>query len=386
MIKATRLEHIQPFHVMELLARARTMESEGRDVVHMEVGEPDFSTPPAIVAAAQQALEQGKTHYTPASGLPELRQALAGFYRQRYGVELDARRIIITPGASGALLLTLGAMLNEGDEVLMADPGYPCNRHFVSFLNAVPRPLPVGPDSHFQLQTSHIKEHWGKRTRAVMLASPSNPTGTCLANEELTAIAEQVHRRGGGLLMDEIYHGLVYGRDLETAVKLPGDVYVVNSFSKYFCMTGWRLGWVVVPEAMVDEVEKLAQNLFIAAPTLAQHAALAAFSDETLAVLEERRQIFAERRDFLLQGLQELGLDVPVVPDGAFYCYADISALGMDSYPFAMKLLEEEGVAVTPGLDFGSHHPERYLRFAFTTSQERLAEGLRRLQAFMERL
>lgn len=380
---AQRMGEIEPFYVMELLGRARELEAEGRSIIHMEVGEPDFTTPQPIIDAAQRALSEGKTHYTPALGLSELRQAVSDFYRDRHGVELAPRRIIITPGASGALLLALGVLLNPGEEVLMADPGYPCNRHFVRFIEGRARAVAVGAESHYQLTAQQLAAEWGEKTVAAMLATPSNPTGTLIPAEELRAMNALARERGGRLLVDEIYHGLVYAETTPSALALSDEIFLINSFSKYFCMTGWRLGWLVVPEAYVSAVEKLAQNLFIAAPTLAQHAALAAFTPETTAILEARRLEFLRRRDYLLPALRELGFEIPVTPEGAFYLYADCSRFTDDSYLFAQRLLEEAGVAVTPGRDFGANRANHHLRFAYTTSMTQLEEGVARLRHFL---
>jgi len=377
---ARRMGDIGPFHVMELLARARELEAAGHSIIHMEIGEPDFATPEPVVAAAQRALAEGRTHYTPALGLPALREAISGFYQSRYGVEVPARRIVITPGASGALLLALGVVLDRDSEVLMADPGYPCNRHFVRFIEGRARAIEVNADTDYQLTAGMLAANWTEATRAAMVATPSNPTGTLIAAEELAAMAALVRGRGGALLVDEIYHGLIYDQATPTALALSEELFVINSFSKYFSMTGWRLGWLVVPEPYVRQVEKLAQNLFIAAPTLAQYAALAAFGEETLAILEQRRQAFQQRRDYLLPALRELGFDIPITPQGAFYLYADCSRFTDDSFRFATELLEQAGVAVTPGIDFGNHLPQKHLRFAYTTSLENLAEGVTRIR------
>ncbi|MCK5639538.1 MAG: pyridoxal phosphate-dependent aminotransferase [Gammaproteobacteria bacterium] len=374
---------IGPFQVMDLLARARELEAQGRSIIHMEIGEPDFTSPAPIMAAAQQALQDNLTHYTPALGLPALREAIAKHYRSSYGVNVSAERIVVTPGASGALLLAMGVLLNPGEQVLMADPGYPCNRHFARFVEAEAVAVPVGAETGYQLTAEHISNAWSPQTQAALLASPSNPTGTLLEHEELAAIYEAVNSRGGRLLVDEIYHGLIYEGDSSTALTISDDIFVINSFSKYFSMTGWRLGWLVVPEAYLREVEKLAQNLFIAAPTLAQHAALAAFEPETLAILEQRREEFHRRRDYLLPELRALGFDIPVTPQGAFYIYADCSKFTDNSQSFADDLLENAGVAVTPGADFGNYLPERYLRFAYTTSMGNLQEGVQRLERFL---
>ena len=380
---AKRMDEIEPFYVMELLGRARELEAEGRSIIHMEVGEPDFTTPQPIIDAAQQALATGKTHYTPSLGLPALRQAISDFYRDQHGVEVSPQRIVITPGASGALLLALGVLLNPGEEVLLADPGYPCNRHFVRFIEGKARAVAVGAESHYQLTAQHIKDHWSENTVAAMLATPSNPTGTLIPPAELQAMNTLVRERGGRLLVDEIYHGLLYGEKTPSALALSDEIFLINSFSKYFCMTGWRLGWLVVPEAYISAVEKLAQNLFIAAPTLAQHAAVAAFSPETTAILEQRRLELQRRRDSLLPALRELGFDIPITPEGAFYLYADCSRFTDDSYAFAKTLLEEVGVAITPGRDFGANRANQHLRFAYTTSMEQLQQGVERLRHYL---
>ncbi len=382
---ARRMAEIEPFHVMDLLAKARQLESEGRSIIHMEIGEPDFSTPQPVLDAAQKALTAGETHYTPAMGLPALREAIADFYRQRYGVEVPARRIVITPGASGALLLALGVLLDRDSEVLMADPGYPCNRHFVRFVEGKARGIEVDASTGYQLNAELLQRHWVNETRAVLLASPSNPTGTVVEKLELAAMAALTAERGGAMLVDEIYHGLIYDGDDDTALAVSDELFVINSFSKYFCMTGWRLGWLVVPERYIRDLEKLMQNLFIAAPTLAQYAALAAFELQNLEILEQRRELFRQRRDFLLPALRELGFDIPVTPQGAFYLYADCSRFTEDSYQFATELLEQAGVAVTPGIDFGIHHPQKHLRFAYTTSLEQLEEAIRRITVHLGR-
>jgi aspartate/methionine/tyrosine aminotransferase len=376
---AARMAEIAPFHVMALLGRARELEAVGRSIIHMEIGEPDFPSPPAVIAAAQQALASGDTQYTPALGLPALREAIARYYREQHGVELPARRIVVTAGASGALLMALGVILDRDSEVLMADPGYPCNRHFVRFIEGRARGIPVGPDTAYQLNAKLLAQHWGEQTRAVMLATPSNPTGTVIDAVAMREMAELCEARGAVLLVDEIYHGLIYEQASPTALVITEHAFVINSFSKYFCMTGWRLGWLVVPEAYLAEVEKLAQNLFIAAPTLSQHAALAAFAPESLAILEGQKQVLRERRDYLLQALRGLGFRIPISPQGAFYLYADCSAFSDDSMALASALLEEAGVAVTPGIDFGEHQSRQYLRFSYTTDLAQLQQGVARI-------
>ena len=382
---AQRTREIEPFHVMALLARARELEAQGRSVIHMEIGEPDFPTPEPIIRAGVRALERGELFYTPTPGLPQLREAIAGYYRSRYGVALSPSRILVTTGASAALLLACAALIDPGDEVLLADPGYPANRHFVRVVEGVPRAVPVDAASGYQLAPAHLERHWGPRTAAALVASPSNPTGTLISTEQLSAMAEFAREKGGTLIVDEIYHGLVYEGEYTTALAFADDVFVINSFSKYFNMTGWRLGWIVAPEGAVGDLDKLAQNLYLAAPTPAQHAALAAFEPETLAILEKRRQEFQARRDYLVPALRGLGFDIPVMPQGAFYIYAGCGELSQDSFGFARDLLEKAGVAITPGIDFGANAPERHVRFAYTNSIERLQEGVSRIAEFLRK-
>ncbi|NHC06257.1 pyridoxal phosphate-dependent aminotransferase [Azonexus fungiphilus] len=377
---AQRLADIAPFHVVELLTRARQLESEGRDIIHMEVGEPDFATPAPIVNAAVDALNSGKTLYTQALGLPELRQAISDFYRQRYGVAVPAARIAVTNGASGALNLAFACLADPGSEWLLADPGYPCNRHILRTYEGRPVAIPVGAQSNFQPTPQQVASAWNENTAGLLVASPANPTGTLLTLPEITALADVCRARAGHFLVDEIYHGLTYETDAPTACAAGDDIWVINSFSKYFQMTGWRLGWMVIPEAFVRDVEKLAQNLVLCPSTPAQYAALAAFQPETIAILEERRAEFRRRRDFLAPALEGIGLAVVARPEGAFYLYCDCSAVAADSFALARELLEEAGVAATPGLDFGANAPEKYIRFAYTTGVDRLAEAAERLR------
>jgi aspartate/methionine/tyrosine aminotransferase len=290
----------------------------------------------------------------------------------------------VTPGASGALLLAAGALLNPGDDLLLADPGYPCNRHFARFVNANPVSIPVGPDTSFQLTAERVERYWTDATRAVLIASPSNPTGTLASNEQIGLIAGMCEARGATLIVDEIYHGLVYEGTAQTALAFSDRIWVVNSFSKYFHMTGWRLGWLVVPQDATEAVDRLAQNLFLAAPTPAQYAALAAFQPETIDILELRRNEMKARRDFLVPALQELGFGLPVMPQGAFYLYADVSRFTDDSFSFANRLLDDAGVAITPGLDFGDFESKRYVRFAYTRPLPVLQEAVERISRFFK--
>jgi aspartate/methionine/tyrosine aminotransferase len=344
------------------------------------VGEPDFDTAEPIVEAGVRALRDGQTHYTLALGLPALREAIAGFYGSRHTIAVEPRQVVVTVGASGALQLALWALIGPGDEVLLTDPGYPCNRHFVLLAGGTPVALPTGPDSGWQPTAEQIEAALTPRTRAVLLASPANPTGAVISRGELTRIARLLRERGVALIADEIYHGLIYEADTCSALACDPQALVVNSFSKYFGMTGWRLGWLVVPDALLRPVEKLAQNLFIAPPTPAQFAALAAFEPATLRLLDERRDAFHDRRDLLLPALQAMGFDIPVTPQGAFYIYAGCRPFADDSFEFSLRLLQQTGVATTPGLDFGSHTARSHLRFAYTTSHERIAEAIARLR------
>ena len=380
---AARLAEIQPFRVMEILAAARAMEAAGRPVIHMEIGEPDFPTPEPVVQAGIAALQQGHTHYTPALGLPELRRAIADHYPAE--ARPDPASVVVTPGGSGALQLILAALVNPGDEVLIADPGYPCHRHFVRLFEGRAVAVPVGAETGFQLSAESIRRHWTSRTVAVLLVSPSNPTGTLVTDEELGAIVETVRELGGRLIVDEIYHGLTYGANVRSVLAHARDAFVVNSFSKYFGMTGWRLGWLVAPEPYLDGIERLAQNIFIAAATPAQYAALHAFDPEVIAELDRRREVFRERRDFLLPALEGLGFQVPVTPEGAFYIYADCSALSADSEGLAREILEQTAVALTPGSDFGNNNPGRYLRVSYANDLDRLREAVDRLRDFLAR-
>ncbi len=376
---SARSRAIEPFHVMALLARANQLQAQGHDVIHLEIGEPDFTTAAPIVAAGQAALAAGHTRYTAARGLPELREAIAGFYAQRYELAIDPERIMITPGGSGALLLTSGLLVDPGKHWLLADPGYPCNRHFLRLIEGAAQLVPVGPQTRYQLTPELVQRHWDRDSVGALVASPANPTGTVLSRDELAALAASIKARGGHLVVDEIYHGLTYGMDAASALEVDDSAFVLNSFSKYFGMTGWRLGWLVAPPEAVPELEKLAQNLYISAPTMAQHAALACFEPQTLEILEARRAEFERRRDFLLPALRELGFGIAVEPEGAFYLYADISAFGGDAYRFCQHFLETEHVAFTPGLDFGRHLAGHHVRFAYTQQVPRLEQAVERI-------
>ena len=380
---ARRTGRIAPFEVMEVLAQAHRMQVAGTDVIHLEVGEPDFPTPEPIVAAATEALRSEPMFYTPALGLPALREAIAQFYSDRYRISVPVERIVVTAGSSAALLMALGLVLDVGDEALIGDPGYPCNRHFVSFVDAEPILVPTDPETDYQVTADLLTAAWTPRTRAVIAASPSNPTGTMIDPVEWGRIASLCHERGATLVADEIYQGLVYGREPATILALTDDVIVVNSFSKYFQMTGWRLGWLVVPDGAAREIEKLAQNLFICPSTPAQHAALAAFTPETITILESRRAELETRRDVLLAALPEIGFGVRARPDGAFYIYCDVGDLTDDSFAFARRVLDETAVAITPGRDFGFAAPDRHMRIAYTQPVTRLEEAVERIRRML---
>ncbi len=376
---ARRAAEIEPFEVMDVLSRAQALERAGRRVVHMEIGEPDFTAPAPVVEAGIRALRDGRTAYTATLGLRSLREAISAHYQSKFSASVDPDRIAITAGASGGLLTLAALYVDAGDEILVPDPGYPGYRHFVRAFEGVAKVLPVSAQTDFQPTLERVRAAWGPRTKGLLLGSPSNPTGTLIRRSELAGISQFIAERGGVLIVDEIYQGLVYGMEPWTAFGLPGEVALVNSFSKYFCMTGWRLGWVVLPQGAVREFEKLAQHLFISAPAAAQHAAVAAFSRESISVLEQRRSEFARRRDFLVPALKRAGLSIPAEPRGAFYVFADC---GADARRFARDLLEKEGVAATPGLDFGGNATDRFVRFAYTRSMEDLEEAARRIARF----
>jgi aspartate/methionine/tyrosine aminotransferase len=382
---AERTQAISPFYVMELLRRAKQLEAQGQDVIHMEIGEPDFPTPRTIVDAGIKHLLSGEVKYTPAAGLPELREKIAAFYRQRYGVSVDQRRIFVTPGASGAFLLAFGVSLNPHEELLMADPCYPCNSNFVALFGGKTNTIAVDAASRYQLTASLIKQHWTPAAKGVLIASPSNPTGTLIDTDELRQSIQTVNALGGCFYSDEIYHGLVYGTKAATALAFSDDVFVINSFSKYFGMTGWRIGWLIVPDEFVEATEKLAQNIFIATATLSQYAALAAFDEATLAELEHRRVELSARRDFLYHHLLRLGFEIPCKPEGAFYLYAKCNKFTDDSFKFAVDFLEAEAVAITPGKDFGSNDAHQSLRFSYTTTMDKMAIAIHRLERFINK-
>ncbi len=382
---ASRAQGIEPFYVMEIVKEAQRLSEAGRSIVHLSIGEPDFTAPPPVRAAAIKAIEAGLTQYTPALGTDALRAAIAADYARRFRIALEPERIVVTAGASGALLLALAALLERDRTVLMPDPSYPCNRHFAAVFDGHARLLPCGPETRFQPTAEMIESAWTADTAGLLLASPSNPTGTSIEPSMLSAIADGVRRRSGFLIVDEIYQGLTYDHAPSTALALGEDVLVLASFSKYFNMTGWRLGWLVAPRALVPTLEKLAQNLFICPSAVAQHAALACFSAEALTIYEARREEFRRRRDFLVPALRSLGFEIPVVPDGAFYIYAGIGRLAPDSWEFAFDLLREAGVCLVPGRDFGRAQTARYVRISYANRQENLEMAVNRIDQYLRR-
>ena len=374
-------------------AMAKELCNTPSPMIFLNIGEPDFTAPPLEQEAAIRAISQGATQYTQATGLPALRERISHWYATRFNAQVAPSRIIITAGASAALQLACLALIDSGDEILMPDPSYPCNRHFVSAAEGTAVLIPTTSDERFQLTREKVQAAWNSKSRGVLLASPSNPTGTSIAPEELQRIHEFVHSQGGVTLIDEIYLGLSYEEHFgHTALAMPGDlgqsVISINSFSKYFNMTGWRLGWLVVPEALAPVIERIAQNLFICASTVAQHAALACFEPDSLLEYERRRAEFKARRDYFIPELNRLGLHVPVMPDGAFYAYADCTAaaarLGVSgSWDFAFELMQRAHLAVTPGRDFGRVAPEQFVRFSTASSLNHLQEAVTRLESLL---
>jgi aspartate/methionine/tyrosine aminotransferase len=375
-----RMNDIEPFRVVEVLTRAKELEAQGRSIMHLEAGEPDFDTAQPIVDAGIAALQAGHTHYTPACGIPELRAAISRFYKDDYGLDISPQRIMVTPGASGALMLAAALLTDPGDSMIMADPGYPCNRQFIRLVEGFAQLVPVDAAQRYQLTASAAEAAWQKSTIGAVVASPANPTGEILTASELADLYQVVSSHDGTLIVDEIYHGLDYDEKATSILSITDQAIVINSFSKYFGMTGWRLGWLVAPEKAVNEMEKLAQNLFISMSTPAQYAALACFEPATRKILNQRRDIFKQRRDYLLSALRDIGFHIPNKPAGALYLYADASKFTDDCQQFCIDMLENHGVAITPGVDFGSHRSNTHVRFAYTTSMECLEEAVKRLR------
>lgn len=380
-----RSSNLSPFHVMDILAQAKKMSQQGRTIYHMEIGEPDFPTAECIINAGIDALKQFKTHYTPALGLAELRVAVAEYYDRKFSVKIDPQRVVITPGASGALQLAIACLLDTGENVLLPDPGYPCNRNIAEVLAAKAIAIPVTAESYYQLNAELVAKHWNKKTRAAIVATPSNPTGTLLPEKQLTGLCQFIVQNNGRLIVDEIYQGLVYDKNDYTALTFSDECFVINSFSKYFGMTGWRIGWMVVPEDYIGSIDRIAQNIFLASPTISQHAALIALKEETQIELDARRDEFKRRRDFLLPALKQLGFEIAVKPQGAFYIYANCERFTDDSFSWAKQLLNEQGVAITPGIDFGTHQANKHCRFAYTQSLELLEQAVDKIASFIQR-
>ena len=393
---SARAERIEPFYVMEVAKAAQKLAREfartSRPMIYLNIGEPDFTAPPLVQEAAERAIRAGQSQYTQAAGLDALRERISGWYASRFGALVPAHRIFVTAGASAALQLACLALIDPGDEVLMPDPSYPCNRHFVAAAEGVPVLIPTTAEERFQLSADKVAGNWTERTRGVLLASPSNPTGTSIHPLQLARIHDLVRSKGGITLIDEIYLGLSYDDTFgKSALTLGDDLISINSFSKYFNMTGWRLGWMVVPEALVPTIERLAQNLYICASTIAQHAALACFESESIAEYERRRAEFKARRDFFIPALNRLGLAVPVPPDGAFYAWADCSGIAerfgaADSWDFAFELMRRAHVAATPGRDFGHDQTARFVRFSTANSMAQLREAIERIGAAVAQL
>jgi aspartate/methionine/tyrosine aminotransferase len=390
---SSRAKNIEPFYVMEVAKAASALAAQvahtDAPMVFLNIGEPDFTAPPLVQEAAQRAVHNGHSQYTAATGLPQLRERISAWYASRFGVQVPASRIVVTAGASAALHLACMALIEAGDEILMPDPSYPCNRHFVSAAEGKAVLIPTTAEERFQLSAAKVEAAWGLRTRGVLLASPSNPTGTSIHPDELRRIHQVVQSKGGVTLVDEIYLALSHDAQFgQTALALDDQIISINSFSKYFNMTGWRLGWMVVPETLVSVVERLAQNLFICPSTIAQHAALACFEEASLALYEQRRAEFKARRDYFIPQLNALGLTVPVVPDGAFYAWADCSELcrklGIkDSWDFAFELMNRAHVATTPGRDFGTAQTAQFVRFSTASSMKQLETAITRIRAIL---
>lgn len=380
---AQRLQQTQTFHAMEIFKRTLALQAKGHDIISLGIGEPDFTAAPAVVDAMKAAADKGLGKYSPATGIMPLREAIAQFYGDQLGAPVDPHRVIVTNGASGALLLASLALINPGQEVLMPDPCYPANGNFIMAAGGITRLVRTEATQQFQLTANDITTNWSERTAGVLIASPGNPTGTSIAPDQLREIIEAVRQRCGFVIMDEIYLGLSYQDIRQSALTIDDDLIILNSFSKYFHMTGWRLGWMIVPPELVEPIEKLASSLMICPPTLAQYGARACFEPRTIELFEHRREAFRARRDFLVSGLEAIGFDIPAKPDGAFYVYADISRFSNDSDEFVDKLLEQAGVALVPGIDFGPAHAKSKVRLAYTVGLDRLEQTIDRMNRYL---
>lgn len=375
--------NIEPFHVVSLITRAMELEKQGKKIVNLVVGEPEFKTPKPIIDSAIKSLEQNKIRYSPSLGKVELRESIAKWYQDREKINLSYNKIAVTSGSSAALLLTMAVLLNPGNEVIISDPSYPCNRHFVAAMEGVATCVPVDSKTNYQLTLEKVKDNWTEKTRAVLVSSPSNPTGGILDYEELEKIYSFVCSQGGYLIVDEIYRGISYDKEPVSATALGENVFVINSFSKYFCMTGWRLGWLVAPEKFIEKIEHLAQNLYISNSDIAQDAALSAFSPDVVSQLDSNLVHYKEQKDYLMNELLRIGFKIPVEPKGAFYIYADASNFTDDSYKFCWKILEDIGVAIAPGLDFGNYRSNIHVRFSFPKTINIMSEGIKRIDNYL---
>jgi len=371
---------IRPFIVMEVLEKALALERAGRSIIHLEVGEPDFPTPPRIVRSATDALAKGQTHYTDSRGISELRAAVARHHTRKYGTNVSEERVLVTMGTSPALLLVLSLLIKEpGDEIIISNPGYPCYPNFIRFLRGVPRCIPVREQEGFQLKPDAVRQAIGPRTRAVIVNSPSNPAGTLIPKDDFAEICSL----GIPVISDEIYHGLVYGEKEHSALEFTDEAFILNGFSKLYAMTGWRLGYLIAPAKHMRRLQILQQNLFICANSFVQRGGVAALSEEHPEI-EEMKQRYDARRRYLCEALPRLGLPFAVEPKGAFYFFVNASHIDPDSYRLAFDILDSAGVGVTPGIDFGEHG-EGYLRISYANSLENIVEGMRRLAGYLER-
>ncbi len=375
------IDRIEPFRVMQLLERAKVLEAQGRKIIHMEIGEPDFPTPPAVIKAARRHLKEGDNFYTPSTGNPQLQQALSTWYKQEYGVDVAAERILITPGTSGAFSLIYAALIDAGESVLLSDPGYPCQRNFIRLAGGEPINIPVGSETRYHLSAQLIDRHWQPHSRAAVLINPSNPTGTLIDDQAMAALAKTCRAHDGYLISDEIYHGLSYGKRARCALEFDDKAIIVNGFSKRWAMTGWRIGWIIVPETLIEACRRVMQNIFIAAPTLSQHAAITALHADD--AVEHMRAAYDERRRYLLKKLPELGFDIVVEPQGAFYIYANVARITSYSRAFCHDLLEQAGVAITPGEDFGLFQADQHVRFSYATGLDDIQLGIERMRHFL---
>jgi len=378
-----RIDLIEPFRVMQLLERAKELEAQGKTIIHMEIGEPDFPTPPPVIEAARKRLDTGDNFYTPSTGAPELQQALSRWYVNEYDAHVAPERILITPGTSGAFNLIYAVLLESGESILLPDPGYPCQRNFIRLAGGEPINIPVGPETRYHLSADVIEQSWRQQTRAAVVINPGNPTGTLIETKELAAMTDICKKCGGYLISDEIYHGLTYGTKAACALQFDDNAIVVNGFSKRWAMTGWRIGWIIVPEDLIDPARRVMQNIFIAAPTLSQFAAIAAL--EAQAEVESMRSAYDERRHYLLAELPKLGFGIVVEPQGAFYIYANVEQLTDDSRALCRDLLEKAGAAGTRGEDFGSWQAAQHVRFSYATGLENLREGVQRMKIYLTR-